>query len=465
LFDAAWYLKEYPDVAAAKMDPALHYLLHGAREGRDPSALFSTCAYLDLYPSVAQSRINPLVHYVKDGQKRGLTVIESERGSARTTAEIVTDYYQHLVPLPAYPYRDGMSQRVTVVTDSINAGSMYGGVATAILFATLLSKRLDTDLRIVTIREAPERDNVGRLFLCHDIAWKKNIDFRFAPIVGQTPPIDVKPDERFVTTSWWSTLNTMQTIDPAQIIYILQEDERMFYPAGDEQLRCAEVLECDKLRYVVNTEMLYEHLVTHGLGNITKCGTWFEPSFPLKSYYPDEIPREKLNFLFYARPNNCRNLYYRGLEGVSGAVCRGILRPSEWNFHFVGKDLSDISLPGGIKPVLLQNLQWDEYTALIRTMDLGLSLMYTPHPSYLPLDLAASGGIAVTNRFGAKQSLDKYSRNIICSDVSVEALIDGLAQGVCLAKDPMRRRENYEAQTIHRSWEHSFERVFSWLSV
>ena len=79
LFDADWYLKQYPDVAAAKLDPALHYLRHGAREGRDPSALFSTRAYLDLYPSVAQSGINPLVHYLKDGQTRGLTVIESER--------------------------------------------------------------------------------------------------------------------------------------------------------------------------------------------------------------------------------------------------------------------------------------------------------------------------------------------------------------------------------------------------
>ena len=87
LFDAHWYLKQYSDVAAAKFDPALHYLRHGASEGRDPSALFSTRAYLDLYPSVAQSRINPLVHYERDGRKRGLTVIESERGSVKTTAD------------------------------------------------------------------------------------------------------------------------------------------------------------------------------------------------------------------------------------------------------------------------------------------------------------------------------------------------------------------------------------------
>jgi SAM-dependent methyltransferase len=87
LFDADWYLKQYPDVAAAKLDPVLHYLRHGASEGRDPSALFSTRAYLDLYPSVAQSRINPLVHYLEDGQIRGLTVIEKVLRSPQSSTK------------------------------------------------------------------------------------------------------------------------------------------------------------------------------------------------------------------------------------------------------------------------------------------------------------------------------------------------------------------------------------------
>src|SRR5215831_12291509 len=34
LFEALWYLEQNPDVAAAGMDPALHYFLHGADEGR-----------------------------------------------------------------------------------------------------------------------------------------------------------------------------------------------------------------------------------------------------------------------------------------------------------------------------------------------------------------------------------------------------------------------------------------------
>ena len=45
MFDPAFYVQKYPDVAAAKMDPWLHYLEHGIREGRKPQRLIEP-AYL-----------------------------------------------------------------------------------------------------------------------------------------------------------------------------------------------------------------------------------------------------------------------------------------------------------------------------------------------------------------------------------------------------------------------------------
>lgn len=37
VIDPAWYLAHHGDVAAAGMDPAIHYILHGAAEGRAPN--------------------------------------------------------------------------------------------------------------------------------------------------------------------------------------------------------------------------------------------------------------------------------------------------------------------------------------------------------------------------------------------------------------------------------------------
>jgi glycosyltransferase involved in cell wall biosynthesis len=71
LFDTAWYLEAYPDVAARKVDPLEHYLRHGAREGRDPNRLFSSSWYLANNPDVAESGLNPLAHFVLRGAKEG----------------------------------------------------------------------------------------------------------------------------------------------------------------------------------------------------------------------------------------------------------------------------------------------------------------------------------------------------------------------------------------------------------
>tara|TARA_B100001146_G_scaffold209819_1_gene207130 strand:- start:544 stop:1029 length:486 start_codon:yes stop_codon:yes gene_type:complete len=67
LFDAAWYLRRYPDVGAAGVNPVDHYLMHGASEMRDPSPYFSTASYLLMYPDVRASGINPLLHYLQFG--------------------------------------------------------------------------------------------------------------------------------------------------------------------------------------------------------------------------------------------------------------------------------------------------------------------------------------------------------------------------------------------------------------
>lgn len=67
-FDRTFYLRTYPDVAAAGSDPLDHFMQFGWREGRDPSPDFSVDAYLRAFPDVAESGVNPLVHYLTSGR-------------------------------------------------------------------------------------------------------------------------------------------------------------------------------------------------------------------------------------------------------------------------------------------------------------------------------------------------------------------------------------------------------------
>ena len=77
LMHEAWYLRQYPDVAAVGIPPSLHYVLYGGFEGRDPSPMFSSQAYLDAYPDVRAVKTNPLVHYMQKGRYENRTITPS----------------------------------------------------------------------------------------------------------------------------------------------------------------------------------------------------------------------------------------------------------------------------------------------------------------------------------------------------------------------------------------------------
>ena len=70
-FNKRWYLKRYPDVKRAKVDPIEHYLKYGWKEGRNPSKKFDANVYLNRYEDVKNAKMNPLLHYEKHGKKEG----------------------------------------------------------------------------------------------------------------------------------------------------------------------------------------------------------------------------------------------------------------------------------------------------------------------------------------------------------------------------------------------------------
>jgi hypothetical protein len=69
-FRPAWSLRENLDVAQSGVEPALHFLRDGYREGRDPGPKFSLRRYMDKHPLLEGSRVNPLIHALENGTTR-----------------------------------------------------------------------------------------------------------------------------------------------------------------------------------------------------------------------------------------------------------------------------------------------------------------------------------------------------------------------------------------------------------
>jgi hypothetical protein len=341
---------------------------------------------------------------------------------------------------------------VTIVTDSINSGSLYGGVATAIILGALLAQRLDAGLRLVTRTEPPDVNNISTILRTHGVPWTGNVDFLYSPPGSEGRDVPMSRDDLFLTTSWWTTHATRRAVPPARIVYMLGEDERMFYPTGDEHLLCAETLSDPDVFYAVNSTILFDHLRSNGLA---PGGIAFEPAFPSIAYYMDSRPErnDRWQFFFYARPNNLRNLYWRGIAAIAAALEEDVFDPKKWDFCFLGKDADEVVLPRGMRPRIMNDAPREQYLGLVRRADVGLSLIHTPHPSYPPFDLAASGAVVVTNRFrAAKVDLSRYSRNILCVDPSVPGLVAGLRQAVALAADWETRAANAAMFGMPRDW-------------
>lgn len=108
LFDGDWYLAHNPDVAAAKIDSAVHYLRHGGFERRDPSPDFSSGWYLDYYEDVKQSGFNPLVHYLRYGKSEGRSAKPQPEKSQNQESlllyrcPVCGNDIQEFVPLPPF---------------------------------------------------------------------------------------------------------------------------------------------------------------------------------------------------------------------------------------------------------------------------------------------------------------------------------------------------------------------------
>jgi O-antigen biosynthesis protein len=84
-FDEAFYRQTNPDLDFSIISPLEHYAQRGWREGRDPSADFSTKQYLQDYPDVQAAGMNPLLHFIVYGKAERRTSRPVEHASDTDT--------------------------------------------------------------------------------------------------------------------------------------------------------------------------------------------------------------------------------------------------------------------------------------------------------------------------------------------------------------------------------------------
>src|ERR1035438_969227 len=197
-----------------------------------------------------------------------------------------------------------------------------------------------------------------------------------------------------------------------------------------------------------SSELLRDYFRRHGIGVFTagRDGEAGSASFqnaitdvgtPSAAELAARGPRR---LLFYARPeaHAARNLFELGVLGLSHALREGAL-PADWELNGIGSLAPGDAVPlaGGAALRLAPRTGQQDYARTLREHDVGLALMYTPHPSLVPIEMASAGMITVTNTFENKtqEALGKISANLIAGPPTVPAIAAALGEAVARAED------------------------------
>jgi hypothetical protein len=154
----------------------------------------------------------------------------------------------------------------------------------------------------------------------------------------------------------------------------------------------------------------------------------------------DELAgRKTRRLLFYARPepHAARNMFELGMLALERAVLAGTL--TGWDLYGIGtvNTQERLTLGHGPSLELLPRHDQSSYAELLRAHDVGLSLMYTPHPSLVPIEMAAAGMVTVTNSFENKTPdvMAAISTNLITVEPTVDAVAAGLRRATEAVQD------------------------------
>jgi hypothetical protein len=292
----------------------------------------------------------------------------------------------------------------------------------------------------------------------------------FACGYDRRKPVYIGGNDVFMATGWWTAhavARGMRLTKPKKFIYVIQDFEPGFYHWGTEYALAQETYDFDFVA-VINSQQLADYLCENRIGRfrdsefMRRCKV-LQVAVDQKFFYCEKTAMNgrKKRLLFYARPTVAkRNLYELGISALYRANQEGLFDPDEWELIFMGEKLPSVDLGKGLIVRCVPWLEFGAYADLMRHSDIVLSLMFSPHPSYPPLEAAACGSIAITNHFATKTeaNLREISENIVPVDMTIKSILEGL-------KTATQKVLNQEARIKHsqiklsRSWDKSFEDV------
>jgi len=378
-----------------------------------------------------------------------------------------------IVPFPAMQRVPavGGPGRVTLLMPGLEMARMTGGPNTALNLVARLREHgypLRFAATLAPLDDDPSKvqAHIGRL------AGADEEDVELVE-VSKTIPLDVAPDDIFVATSWPTAHiaeRARRLTDASAFVYLIQDYEPGFYPFSTSYAMAAATYRMP-MRAIFNERLLLEHFIHERIGRFgdsaaAASGQWtsFEPAVDQSLFHHEaHPPGRRRRVLFYARPRNERNGFDMGLRALRLAVADGAFPVEGWDIISIGADVPELELGRGqvLRPAGW--MSYPDYARFIAGSDVMLSLMFSPHTSYPPLEMSATGGRVVTNVFSVKtaEALRSISPHLDAVEPDPDELAAALVRAEHEASD---EAPNWDAAfALPASWDDAFADTVPWL--
>lgn len=330
--------------------------------------------------------------------------------------------------------------RINMFLPELQLGTFFGGYHSKISLITRLAER-GVRTRLVLVDQAQvDHDQVARIIGAFPELELGLAQSEIVAMGSRHEPLDIGPCDVLLATTWWSAYivdDLRKHLGRERFTYFIQEYEPFTFPLGT-WYRAAEATYDFPHDALFSTEILENYFSSIRAGVFGLSAVRGARSLPfrnpitgLKGMARMPVGERRRRLLFYARPqvHAARNMFEFGLSALRLAVQRLGDELDGWDLVGVGaNENSTIKLDGDRSLRMISKLDSYGYRQMLASSDVGLALMYTPHPSLVPLEMAAAGMLTVTNACMSKgkDAFADVSSLIHVAEPDVEAIAEAL---------------------------------------
>jgi hypothetical protein len=364
-------------------------------------------------------------------------------------------------------------RRVNILHPAIDLKHFFGGFITVFNLARELAER---GHRVRMIATEPSdlppdwRERLAGYEGLGDVLERIEVTF-----AAERPAVRFNPDDALLATHWTVAhiaAGAAAELGPRPFVYLIQEYEPFIFPLGSAAALARGSYDLPH-RAIFSTALLRDYFAAHRIGVFApEAGgnadalVFDNAITPVGPVAAADLRAAGRRLIFYARPEEHaqRNLYELGTMALDQAAASGVL--DGWELVGVGSvepAAAAIRLPrSGATLRMVPRTAQGEYGELLRSGDVGLALMYTPHPSLVPIEMAAAGMATVTNTYENKDAaaLAAISANLIAAPPSVAGIAAGIATATARVAEVEARAAGSQVAWPSR-WEDVFDAEFA----